>query len=108
MLVQVDLVAVHTAMLLAVVLLKRLRRARHQMAQRLRLMAQQAACRHSAIQVAAVVAVVLPKLEARVLATEVRVRPVELAEKAAKELPTQCELILQLCTARAVVAKEDG
>jgi hypothetical protein len=33
---------------------------------------------------------------------------VELAEKAAKELPTQCVLILQLCMALAVVAKEDG
>jgi hypothetical protein len=71
-------------------------------------MARQAVCRHSAIQVAAVAVVALPKLEARVLATEVRAQAVELAEKAVKELPTQCELILQLCMARAVVAKEDG
>jgi hypothetical protein len=33
---------------------------------------------------------------------------VELVEKAAKELPTHCELILQLCTALVVGAKEDG
>jgi hypothetical protein len=65
-------------------------------------------CRHSAIQGAAVAVVALPKLEARVLETEVQARPVELAEKAAKELLTHCELDLQLCMVLAVVAKEDG
>jgi hypothetical protein len=95
-------------MLLAVVLIKRLRLARHQTVQRLRPTEELVVCRHSAILAEAAAAAVLPRLEARALVTEVRARPVELAEKAAKELPTQCELILQLCTALAVVAKEDG
>jgi hypothetical protein len=71
-------------------------------------MAELVVCRHSAIQVAAVVVAALPKLVVRVLATEVRAQAVELAEKVAKELPTQCELILQLCTALAEAARADG
>jgi hypothetical protein len=107
-LVQADPAAVRIVMWLAVVLIKRPRRARHRTTQRLLLTAELVVCRHSAIQVAAVVVAALPKLVVRVLATEVRAQAVELAEKVAKELPTQCELILQLCTALAVVAKEDG
>lgn len=95
-------------MLLAVVLLKRMRRARHQMVQRLRPTEELVVCRHSAIQVAAAAVVALPKLEAQVLVMEVQAPPVESAEKAARELETHCELILQLCMALAVVAKEDG
>jgi hypothetical protein len=95
-------------MLLAVVLLKRMRRARHQMVQRLRPTEELVVCRHSAIQVAAVAVVALPKLEAQVLATEVLAQMVESAEKAARDLVTHCELILQLCMARAVEAKVDG
>jgi hypothetical protein len=92
----------------AVFLIKRLRRARNRTAQRLRPTAERAACQLSAVPAVEEVAAVLPKLVVRVLATEAPAQTVELAEKAAKELPTQCELILQLCMARAVVAKEDG
>ena len=107
MLVRVDPVAVHTVVFPVVVPINPLQ-VLHQMAQRLRLMAQQAACQQSAVLAAAVVAAALPKLVVRVLATEVRAQAVELAEKAAKELPTQCELILQLCTALAEAARADG
>ena len=107
MLVRVDPVAVRTVVFPVVVPINLLQ-VLHQMAQRLRLMAQQAACQLSAILAVAVAVAALPKLVVRVLATEVRAQAVELAEKAAKELPTQCELILQLCMALVVVAKEDG
>ena len=83
-------------------------RARNRTAQRLLHTVEPVACRRSAVLEAEAAVVALPKLEARVLATEVQAQAVELAEKAAKELPTHCELILQLCTAQAVVAKEDG
>jgi len=107
-LAQVVRAAVRIVMWPAVFQIKRLPRARNRTAQLLRPTVEPVACRRSAVLVAVAVAAALPKLEARVLATEVQARAEELAEKAAKELPSHCELILQLCTALVVAAKEDG
>jgi hypothetical protein len=107
MLVRVDPVAVRTVVFPVVVPIKPLQ-VLHHTVQRLRPMAQQAACQRSAILAVAVAVAALPRLVARVLATEVLAQAVELAEKVAKELPTQCELILQLCTALAEAARADG
>ena len=99
--------AVHIAALLQEVQRKGHRELRL-MVQRLRHTAGPVVCQRSAVAAVAAAAVARPKLVQRVLVTEILVLAAESAEKVAKELPMQPELVRQSCTALAEVARDTG